>query len=162
VVDYIEEHLEGGPTLAQLAAVVRLNPYHFARQFKAATGLPPHQFARAGQWADAADELDDDDTSGPDMIVEERGGEPEECRAGNFRLYHALNWLTASATPSHAQRTDIRGGRSIRPKVLRRVGPDAGCANHPGYFGRSARRALLMTQPVSNSPCQADFVGFPA
>src|SRR6516165_8952543 len=44
VVEYIEEHLDGGPTLAQLAAVVRLNPYHFARQFKAATGLPPHQY----------------------------------------------------------------------------------------------------------------------
>ncbi len=43
VVEYIEEHL-GCPTLAQLAAVVRLNPYHFARQFKAATGLPPHQY----------------------------------------------------------------------------------------------------------------------
>jgi AraC family transcriptional regulator len=44
VEDYIEEHLDGCPTLAQLAAVVRLNPYHFARQFKAATGLPPHQY----------------------------------------------------------------------------------------------------------------------
>jgi AraC family transcriptional regulator len=44
VVEYIEEHLAAGPTLAQLAAVVRLNPYHFARQFKAATGLPPHQY----------------------------------------------------------------------------------------------------------------------
>jgi AraC family transcriptional regulator len=44
VVQYIEEHLDGGPTLAQLAAVVGLNPYHFARQFKAATGLPPHQY----------------------------------------------------------------------------------------------------------------------
>ena len=44
VVEYIEEHLDGCPTLAQLAAVVRLNPYHFARQFKVATGLPPHQY----------------------------------------------------------------------------------------------------------------------
>jgi AraC family transcriptional regulator len=44
VVEHIEEHLDGGPTLAQLAAVVGLNPYHFARQFKAATGLPPHQY----------------------------------------------------------------------------------------------------------------------
>ncbi len=44
VEEYIEEHLDGCPTLAQLAAVVRLNPYHFARQFKAATGLPPHQY----------------------------------------------------------------------------------------------------------------------
>jgi AraC family transcriptional regulator len=47
VVEYIEEHLDGGPTLAQLAAVVGLNPYHFARQFKAATGLPPHQYVIA-------------------------------------------------------------------------------------------------------------------
>jgi AraC family transcriptional regulator len=27
-----------------MAAVVRLSPYHFARQFKAATGLPPYQY----------------------------------------------------------------------------------------------------------------------
>jgi AraC family transcriptional regulator len=44
VVEYVEEHLEAGPTLGQLAAVARLSPYHFARQFKTATGLPPHQF----------------------------------------------------------------------------------------------------------------------
>jgi AraC family transcriptional regulator len=47
VVEYIEEHLDGGPTLAQLAAVVGLNPFHFARQVKAATGLPPHQYVIA-------------------------------------------------------------------------------------------------------------------
>ena len=47
VVEYIEGHLDGGPTLAQLAAVVGLNPYHFARQFQAATGLPPHQYVIA-------------------------------------------------------------------------------------------------------------------
>jgi AraC family transcriptional regulator len=44
VVEYIEEHLDASPTLEQLAAVARLSPYHFARQFKTATGLPPHQY----------------------------------------------------------------------------------------------------------------------
>src|SRR5262249_22375034 len=44
VVEYIEEHLDAGPTLEHMAAVVRLSPFHFARQFKAATGLPPHQY----------------------------------------------------------------------------------------------------------------------
>jgi AraC family transcriptional regulator len=44
VVEYIEEHLDTGPTLEQMAAVARVSSYHFARQFKAATGLPPHQY----------------------------------------------------------------------------------------------------------------------
>jgi AraC family transcriptional regulator len=47
VVAYIEGHLDAGPTLEQLAAVVRLSPYHFAKQFKRATGLPPHQYVIA-------------------------------------------------------------------------------------------------------------------
>src|SRR5262245_46523351 len=44
VVEYIEEHLDASPSLDQLAAVARLSVYHFARQFKAATGLPPYQY----------------------------------------------------------------------------------------------------------------------
>jgi AraC family transcriptional regulator len=44
VVEYIEEHLDGSPSLGQLAAVAHLSSYHFARQFRAATGLPPHQY----------------------------------------------------------------------------------------------------------------------
>jgi AraC family transcriptional regulator len=47
VLEYIEGHLEGGPTLAGMAAVARLSAYHFARQFKATTGLPPHQYVIA-------------------------------------------------------------------------------------------------------------------
>jgi len=44
VVEYIEENLETGLTLERMAAVVHLSAYHFARQFKAATGAPPHQY----------------------------------------------------------------------------------------------------------------------
>jgi AraC family transcriptional regulator len=44
VVEYIEEHLAAGPTLEQMAAVAHVSAYHFARQFKAATGLPPYQY----------------------------------------------------------------------------------------------------------------------
>jgi AraC family transcriptional regulator len=44
VVEYITEHLDVAPSLEQLAAVARLSPYYFARQFKLATGLPPHQY----------------------------------------------------------------------------------------------------------------------
>ena len=47
VLEYIEENLEASPTLEQMAAVARLSPYHFARQFKASTGLPPHGYVIA-------------------------------------------------------------------------------------------------------------------
>jgi AraC family transcriptional regulator len=47
VVEYVEERLDTGLTLQQIAAVAHLSPYHFARQFKAATGLPPHQYVLA-------------------------------------------------------------------------------------------------------------------
>ena len=44
VVEYIEEHLDSGPSLEQMAAIARLSPNYFAWQFKRATGLPPHQY----------------------------------------------------------------------------------------------------------------------
>jgi AraC family transcriptional regulator len=44
VVEYIERHLDGGPTLEQMAAAAHLSPFHFARRFKATTGLPPYQY----------------------------------------------------------------------------------------------------------------------
>src|SRR5262245_28095322 len=44
VVEYVEEHLDGSPTLEQMAAVARLSPNYFVSQFKRATGLPPHQY----------------------------------------------------------------------------------------------------------------------
>jgi AraC family transcriptional regulator len=47
VVEYVEDRLDAGVTLKELAAVAHLSPYHFARQFRAATGLPPHQFVIA-------------------------------------------------------------------------------------------------------------------
>jgi AraC family transcriptional regulator len=47
VVEYVEEHLDAGLSLGQIAAVAHLSPYHFARQFKATTGLPPHQYVIA-------------------------------------------------------------------------------------------------------------------
>ena len=47
VVEYIMENLEGSPRLEQMAVVARLSPSHFMRQFKAATGLAPHQYVTA-------------------------------------------------------------------------------------------------------------------
>lgn len=41
---YITDHLEQDLSLVTLATVGEMSPAHFARLFKQATGLPPHQY----------------------------------------------------------------------------------------------------------------------
>jgi AraC family transcriptional regulator len=60
VLDYVEEHLEGSVTLEQMAAAVHLSAYHFARQFKAATGMPPHRYIVSRRIARAQELLQPD------------------------------------------------------------------------------------------------------
>jgi AraC family transcriptional regulator len=47
IIDYIMANLDNRPTLERMAELVHLSPDHFARQFKAATGLAPYQFVIA-------------------------------------------------------------------------------------------------------------------
>jgi AraC family transcriptional regulator len=47
VADHVHAHLAGPITLDELAALASLSPYHFARAFKASTGMPPHRFVTA-------------------------------------------------------------------------------------------------------------------
>jgi AraC family transcriptional regulator len=42
--DFINDNLERDLALAEIAEAVELSPFHFARAFKQATGLTPHQF----------------------------------------------------------------------------------------------------------------------
>jgi AraC family transcriptional regulator len=44
VAGHIEEHLAEHISLASLAQLVRLSPYHFSRAFKQSFGMPPHRF----------------------------------------------------------------------------------------------------------------------
>jgi AraC family transcriptional regulator len=67
VVEYIEGHLDDSPSLDEMAAVARLSPYHFARQFKAATGLPPYQYVIARRVERAKELLQQD----PDLSLAE-------------------------------------------------------------------------------------------
>jgi AraC family transcriptional regulator len=60
VVAYLEAHLETDLTLAQLAAAAHPSAYHFARQFKAATGVPPHRYVIARRVARAQELLHPD------------------------------------------------------------------------------------------------------
>jgi AraC-like DNA-binding protein len=42
--EYVASHLAGTIRLQQLASLAGLSPFHFARAFKASTGLPPHAY----------------------------------------------------------------------------------------------------------------------
>lgn len=44
VIEHIQQNLDKDLTLGELAAVIYMSPYHFARLFKCSTGLPPHRF----------------------------------------------------------------------------------------------------------------------
>jgi AraC family transcriptional regulator len=42
--DYVEDRLAEPITLADLAGIAQLSPFHFARAFKQSFGLPPHRY----------------------------------------------------------------------------------------------------------------------
>lgn len=44
VIDYIYSHLDENISLVELASVMQLSEYHFARLFKQTTGIAPHQY----------------------------------------------------------------------------------------------------------------------
>ena len=44
VLDYIAQHLGANTIVAELAGVACLSPFHVARMFSAAMGVPPHRY----------------------------------------------------------------------------------------------------------------------
>ena len=56
LVEFIDEHLAVDLRLSELAALVDLSPYHFARAFKQSFGLPPHRY-HVGRRIERAKEL---------------------------------------------------------------------------------------------------------
>lgn len=44
VIEYIDEHLDQNLSLTELAAVLQMSTYHFARLFKQSTGIAPHRY----------------------------------------------------------------------------------------------------------------------
>ena len=44
VTDFVSDNLSEDLGLSEMAGVANLSPYHFSRQFKRSTGLPPHQY----------------------------------------------------------------------------------------------------------------------
>lgn len=44
VADYVEAQLDAPLSIAQMAEIVHLSPYHFSRAFKQSFGMPPHRY----------------------------------------------------------------------------------------------------------------------
>jgi AraC family transcriptional regulator len=44
IVEFMEEHVEEGVSLSEMANLVQLSPYHFLRSFKQSFGEPPHRY----------------------------------------------------------------------------------------------------------------------
>lgn len=59
VTDYIEANLAQAVRLADMAQLVRLSPFHFARAFKQSFGVPPHRYHVGRRIARAKDMLAD-------------------------------------------------------------------------------------------------------
>ena len=59
VADYIEANLSEALRLIDMAHIVHLSPYHFARAFKQSFGLPPHRYHVDRRIARAKDLLAD-------------------------------------------------------------------------------------------------------
>ncbi|QTL04371.1 helix-turn-helix transcriptional regulator [Aquabacter sp. L1I39] len=60
VMDYVDAHLDAPITLADMAAAARLTRMHFAAQFRAATGLRPHDYLQRQRIARAKILLEED------------------------------------------------------------------------------------------------------
>jgi AraC family transcriptional regulator len=67
VTELVDAELPGQLTLDRLAAVALLSPFHFARAFKATTGLAPHEFVTARRMHRATAMLLSTPTSVPDV-----------------------------------------------------------------------------------------------
>jgi AraC family transcriptional regulator len=42
--EYLQDHIDENVGLEQLAAIIGLSPFHFARAFRQSTGMPPHRY----------------------------------------------------------------------------------------------------------------------
>jgi AraC family transcriptional regulator len=63
VAAHIDGNLSRELRLVELSGIVHMSPFHFARLFKRATGMPPHRFVTLRRIDRAIDLLDGQDSS---------------------------------------------------------------------------------------------------
>jgi len=70
VLRYVAAHSAAPHTVARLARMAELSPYHFLRSFKATTGVTPHQWLLRARLRDAAEKLASTKTPVTDIALD--------------------------------------------------------------------------------------------
>ncbi len=108
VTEHIQQNLDKDLTLGELAAVVFMSPYHFARLFKSSTGVPPHRF-----------------------VVRQRVARARACLATEALSITHISRMVGFRTPSHFT-TVFRRLLGVTPGAYRAA---ALRENRPGLEG---------------------------
>ena len=95
VTEYVQQNLEKDLTLAELAGVVYMSPFHFARLFKGSTGVPPHRF-----------------------VVRQRISRARSCLAMEGQSIVEISRMVGYRTPSHFT-TVFRRALGVTPGAYR-------------------------------------------
>ena len=88
--EYVRENLSAGLSLGEIAGVVHLSPFHFARLWKQATGSTIHQFV-IGCRIQAAKRLLRQDSLSIGQVASEVGFAQQSHLAGHFRRATGLS-----------------------------------------------------------------------
>lgn len=93
VTDFISANLDRQLSIAELAEIAMLSPYHFAHSFRRSTGLPPHRFVMTLRLGRAMDRL-----KHSSMTVEHAAAEIGLSNLSHFRrLFRAQFGMSPSS-----------------------------------------------------------------
>jgi AraC family transcriptional regulator len=108
VSEYVQQNLEKNLTLAELAGVAYMSPFHFARLFKSSTGVPPHRF-----------------------VVRQRLTRARTCLAMEGHSIAQISRMVGYRTPSHFT-TVFRRALGVTPGAYRAAALQANRSNGEG------------------------------
>jgi AraC family transcriptional regulator len=121
VSEYVDAGLPGTLSLDRLARVAGLSPFHFARAFKAATGLSPHRFVIARRMHRATALL----TASPMPVAEVAAA----VGLSNVSYFRRSFRREMGVLPS-----ELRQNSKIGPCAARRLMPASDCDSYPTRF----------------------------